>query len=348
MSARQISKSGQAIRVGAWSLMLLASFAVIFPRGAETSEPQPDSDPIGDLCALSSPSIESQKQDEVAHYHHERREAIYGVHETGLPNLNPELFRYDQVSGLLTISGFREYQPRPGAPSLRIRNQCIVSFVVDEEEAHDLLAQLHLGTVTVRVGYLVAAHEDYEVDFCPEVDDEYRHLLVDLLYVQLVDQERRVDEGGHVIDTYHTGLGYQLALRHSAQLIDLARPTIPQVQVSDLQWRPADLRWGDPLQEEHGEQVLALEHRLQPWIEQSLYPCYVRALAKNASLQGAVVLEIPLGEDGADAGFLMDTMRTEGLRECIRHQLSSIDEQLGSAALEGVDALKATVLMRRR
>ncbi len=337
----------------AWLGFVAGAAALIASATAVAATPIAEPEELERLCGLGSATIDTDDPEEHAEYHQARRSAVYEIYETPLPNLDPGLLGYDRVTGVLTISGFRTYRPQNEGPSVRIRNECIIGFEFDEEQANDLIAQFRMGTVEVRIGYQVAARSDYETDFCPaedgKDDEDASHLKVDLLYAQLVDRERGGDSG-EVIDTFYTQLGHRLSLRRSTSIIDQARQSVPEVEVSSMQWRPQGQGWGEAVEaDDVSEGLDKREAHLRPLIERALYPCYVRALGANASLQGALVLEIPLGDtEEPSPGFLMDTLRTQGLRGCVEQRLRGIDGLTAAGTDEGVDALKTTILMRRR
>lgn len=336
------------------AVIAITAAALMAAMGAMTTSwaatPLYETDEMIELCELGAPDRVTDDPDERARYHQERRRAVYDVYETPLVDLDAALLRYDRVAGLLTLSGFRQYQPRRGAPEIRIRNECILSFVLDEEEVHDLMTQIQMGTAEIRIGYHLAARSDYDAHFCPSDDDgNQRQLEVDLLYAQLVDTESSASEDDEIIDTYHTQRGHQWALRRSTQIVGLAGQSVPEVQISHVQWRPRGQRWQDDIENQSvTERLDEIEEQLRPAVERALYPCYVRALEGNASLQGAMVLEIPRDGETAKPNILMDTLDTSGLRDCVTTQLRATDELIGDWDVQQIDAFKITVLMRRR
>ncbi|TXD38585.1 hypothetical protein FRC98_06805 [Lujinxingia vulgaris] len=270
------------------------------------------------------------------HYYQERREIVHRLYELDIYGVDASSLGYDRVSGLLSVSGFR-YHPVVGASdTLRFRNECVLYFEVDEDQVEDVMTRAAMGEVFLRVEVLLAAHDDYERAFCGEGEEGQRVVEGDLLRAELVD----ASEG--VLATYRTEFGHQWHLQQRALAsAGQARGerAAPEVEVSDLMW------WADeaPLEDETTAQEDAT------WrgrVERAVYPCYVRALAENRSLQGAVVLKMALDGSEQGAQVLLDTLQRPTLQGCIRERVGELAarEDLPAEA----DALKVTVLMRRR
>lgn len=310
----------------------------------EAATPVDEAQDLNELCALGPPKG-ADEAGEIISYHKQRRAAVHGVYETELQGLDEGLFRYDRVSGLLTLSGFRTFEPLPGGPSIRFRNECILSFEMDEDQALDLLARVAMGTAHLRIGFLLAAHEDYDTNFCPN-QPEGPQLQVDLLYAEIIESD-----GGEaqVIDTYQTPLGHRRALQQSLLVVDAARQQLPEIKVSHLQWRAPGGSWEDEVDDETQDLWNALSTELEPHLERTIYPCYIRALARNASLQGALVLEVPLVDEGiGEVRFLMDTLGDATVRSCVQERIDEEEAISESPPSTEAEAFKATILMRRR
>lgn len=298
---------------------------------------------LNELCTLSAPESSSPAQDEQERYHRQRRRLVHQVHEVEIRGIDESFLDYDRVTGLLTINGFRAFVLGGQSPEIGLRNQCVVGFEVEEQEALDLMAQLALGAVRLEVGFLLAAHDDYEAEFCVSTDGGWPRLMVDLLYARLRTME------GEVLSAFQTPLGHRLALRQSALVVGAAAKAMPQVQVSHFQWRQRGLDWSESFREEAlPAELMELQGRVTADIERGIYPCYVRALSRNASLQGAMVVEVVLGEEGGErARFLMNTLGDEQVDECVQGQLQELAGFNVLREVGEVDGFKATLLMRR-
>ncbi len=313
--------------------------------------PVEEREELVDLCNFGPPEAEGDDGKEQRSYHDRRRVLVHQVYETPLPALDDGLMGYDRVTGLLTISGFRTYRPHPEGPAIRFRNECILGFEFDEEKAHDVMAQLQMGTVEVRIGYQLVARQDYDVDFCPDGDKaDHRAMVVDLLYAQLVDVEQSSDGDPRVLGTYQTPQGHRAALHRSMELVDSVTSAVPEVKISHFQWRPRGKSWSDDFGESGPPSPLQpLQEELVARIERALYPCYVGALSHNAALQGALVLSVPIEVEGGERlSFLMDTLQKPMMRQCAKERISAVMTTMEGTDYEEVDAFKLTVLMRRR
>ena len=165
------------------------------PSQVQAVTPLEATSDLVNLCSLASPEVPQDFQEDGSSYHYQRRQAIHSVYEAPLRNLDEALLDFDRVTGLMTISGFRRYQARSGAPAIRFRNECILSFEFEEERAHDVVTKIRMGTAELRIGFLVAAHDDYDVQYCDVdgTDERESELVVDLLYARLVDLEGDAD-----------------------------------------------------------------------------------------------------------------------------------------------------------
>ncbi|RVU44154.1 hypothetical protein EA187_11445 [Lujinxingia sediminis] len=286
---------------------------------------------------LGSAGAERRCPDEAhTRYYEARRDVVHRLYELDIYGVDESSLGYDRVSGLLSVSGFR-YHPVVGAgDTLRFRNECVLYFEVGEDQVEDVMTRAAMGEVFLRVEVLLAAHDDYEQTFCGEGEDGQRVVTSDLLRAALVD----ASEG--VLATYRTEFGHQWYLQQSALAgagKEPAERAAPQVEVSDLMWWSGETPLDDA----------TLKQEEATWrgrVERAVYPCYVRALAENRSLQGAVVLRMSLPGSDEGARVLLDTLQRPTLQRCIRDRISELAARDDLPAQ--ADALKVTVLMRRR
>lgn len=338
----QIERRWRSRLVGAAT----AALCVVVAAGAWAQTPVDSAEELAQICRLSTPDIDGVSAEMRDRYHRQRREVTHRVYETSLGRIDSELLGYDRVSGLLTLSGFRTHRPHDDGPAIRFRNECIPSFEVQDEQAHDLKARLQMGTVEVRIGFSVAAHTDWNIEFCSSGNDgKTPELHVDLLYARLVDTERSEADGGEVIDIYRTRKGFRRALRSENLLHAGGRFARPDVEISDVQWRAADQKW-----EEAGESSAQLTEDVHSALERAVYPCYVDALQRNATLQGAMVVEIAVddGGDGPTAEVLVDTIQSGGLTGCTVDRIARLELFEEAGEREAAAVMKATILLRRQ
>ena len=280
-------------------------------------------------------------------YHRSRREMVHQVYETRLVGLDESVLDYDRLTGLLTMSGFRNYPVEGGRLRIGLRNACILGFEFEEERAHDVIAKVAMGRVELEIGFLLAGHDDFEFTYCvvgPEGEEE---LVVDLLYARLLDREAEGE--ARVLGRYQTREGHQWALRLSTLAVDAARMALPEVAVSHFQWRAQGDGWEQELEEEVEGELQEERARLMGAIERELYSCYLRGLGRNASLQGAMVMEVSAGEARwEEMEVVLDTMGEPEIRRCVRERMEELFVRESLEARGEVDGFKATILMRRR
>ncbi len=336
----------RGLRAAMMGVLAMASVAAVASE-ASAQEVLRSAEDFEELCAVSRAETPEAWEGSPTEYHDHRRRAVHNIYETSLRLEGETLLEYDRVSGLMQISGFRRHQPLASGVEIRFRNECILSFEMSEEEAQNMIDQVALGGVELEIQFMPAAYDDYEASYCEESEGGKRELVVELLLGRLVD---RSEETSEILGEYRTAVGHQWSLLQ-AGLGGTNAMGVPEVQVSHFQWRPVGQGWADEFGDEGPpEELINLQGRLQAEIERALYPCYVRALVANGSLQGALVLEVPFGQgERRAARFLMDTLSHQGFRECAEHRLEGVVESGEEIeAAQEVDAFKATLLLRRR
>lgn len=314
-----------------WAFLMLAcSATAVGQEGATETD-------LKALCVFGPPASGDEEMGRTE-YHRHRRELVYQVHETQLREVDPALMDYDHVTGLLTISGFREYRLPDAEMTLAFQNGCTLQFEYDEARAHDIMAQIAMGTIRLEMGFLLGAVERFETDYCPQRDDGGRQLDVELLFARLIEIDARKEE--QVVGWYQTPEGLRWDLRSSTLIAEEARQAVPEVEISDFRWMPYEVH------QEIDQRQGGLRERIQEELEEGLFPCYSDTLRRNPSTQGALVVETGFG---ASLTVLLDTIDEALLEECVRQEMASIVESHREEALEmGADRFKVTVLMRRR
>lgn len=329
----------------AFAAVMLALGLVGVPHPGWAQQGEAGGLDLNELCAHSAPESPSTDREEQESYHQQRRRLVHQIHKVTIEGVDESLVDYDRVTGLLTINGFRAFVPGGQSTEIGLRNQCIVGFEVQEQEAPDVMAQLVLGAAKLEIGFLLAAHDDFEAEFCVTTDGGWPRVMVDLLYARLLSQE---DGQERSVAAYQTPLGHRLALRQSTLVVDAARRAMPEVKVSHFQWRARGKEWSESFQDEPlPEGLEQVQAQTIAEMERAIYPCYIRALSRNASLQGAMVLEVGFSQ-GAEASprFLMNTLNDEQIDECVQGQLKGLNSPAETMGPGGVDGFKATVLMR--
>lgn len=291
-------------------------------------------------------------------YQATRRKMAQEVLEVTIPAEHLTLIGYDHITGLLSVSGFRDYPLFSGKHYLRFREGCAMHFELSEEQARTWTARVRMGGAWLKVGFLLNAHDNYERPFCQNetveadsaeggvagVETSRQILLSDLLYARLVDTEEKV------ISTYHTELGHRLLLRRASQAAGgQSAGRVPRVEVTSLAWTGGVTEAVAESKSEEGAEDSAAS--LDAWwrsaIEAAAYPCYQRGLARNGHLQGAFVMRMSTSEVGqAMAEVLLDTLQIDDVSSCIVERVRAIRKP--PADLRGWSSVKVTLLFSLR
>lgn len=331
----KVGQCSQRVAVGRIGLLLGGVVFLLFASLPVAAEERPSLD---ELCLHGAPLPEAGLESEAREYHQRRRELVHQVHETRLLDLESGLLDYDRVTGVLSVSGFREYPIPFSEKRISFRNGCILRFELEEARARDVITQLEMGTAQIEIGFVVAAYDDFALHYCPEVDG-VAQLQVDLLYARLVDLDG--GEEDRILGHYQTAEGHRWALRWSSLAVEAARIAIPEVTVSHFQWNPWTFSQEESLElREHRELI-------SEQLERELFTCYAQSLRKNSSMQGAMVLEFQFSS-AREPAILLDTLDHRELRACIEQRSSELIDNLSLKEQDGPEGFKVTILMRRR
>src|SRR5690554_4395989 len=332
----------------------IAMFAVVVGSvcPAKAVQPLKGPDDIDEICRYSDPKFTDASQvgstgdsgSRSHEYQSARRTMAQKVMEVTISAEQIALIGYDHITGLLSVSGFRDYPLFSGSHYLRFREGCALHFELDEKSASDWTARVRMGGAGLKIGFMLNAHDDYEKAFCeaPKADaiqtevgdvgvtagDSQRQIvLADLLYATLVDAN------GKDLSTFHSALGHRTYLRKASQVDGQATASIPRVEVTPLVWTgassPVSVATATAAIESNLPNVETTEGALDSWwrsaIEAAVYPCYQRGLARNGRLQGAFVLRMPAaGRSNPAAETLLDTLQMEDVSSCILERVRAI------------------------
>ncbi|MBA2663527.1 MAG: hypothetical protein H0U74_14660 [Bradymonadaceae bacterium] len=297
----------------------------------EAAEPIRSGHDVDEICRFSAPISQDVGEDEARArraYQLNRRRLAQEVMEITVPSMHLAIIGYDRVTGVLSVSGLRDKALFEGQHFLRFREGCVLHFDVSEERARDLIARSQLGSIGLRIGFLLGAHDDYDKPFCAseaatatesasaqvEAQVEAKTvLLADLLYAHLVESD------GQALATYQSELGHQLHLRRVSQAVGAASRAVPRVEVTSLTWVVPAGQLDDS----------DTPHAYHSWwrgeLEAAVYPCYLRGLGKNGRLQGAFVLRVASSQGGATPPEVMlDTLQVDEVTSCIVERVQAI------------------------
>ncbi len=357
--------------------MFAVVFGIVCP--AKAVQPLEGPDDVDGICRYSDPQYkgESQRSSEAnsaraSHdYQTARRAMAQKVVEVNVTAEQLAMIGYDQVTGVLSISGFRDYPLFSGRHFLRLREGCALHFEVDEELARDWTARVRMGGAGLKVGFMLSAHDNYEQAFCENQKQETTQVhssdvatkddvsgaetsvagpvrqvvLADLLYATLIDAD------GKELSTFHSALGHRTYLRKASQKDGNSAAAVPRVQVTSLVWTgassPVTVATATAAVESVRSQVETAEGALDSWwrgaIEDAVYPCYQRGLARNGRLQGAFVMRMPAASrKNSTAEILLDTLQMDDVSSCILERVRAI--KMPSNDNRRWSSVKATML----
>ncbi|MFU8803338.1 MAG: hypothetical protein ACNA8W_05975 [Bradymonadaceae bacterium] len=326
-----------------WAALGTLGTLVIMSAPAAADQPLKGASDFETLCRHSEPvSTRSADADETATrstYQRDRRRLVQATYEVVLPSLEDSVLGYDRVTGVLSVSGFKDHSLVEGRYHLRFREACGLYFEMDEGRARDLVTRAQLGGVSLKVGFHLDPHDDYDRPICVQeavesesAEQESRErtiIRVDLLYARLVEPD------GTVLASFQTELDHDLHLRRVSQAIGAASAVTPRVELTSLRHEGSS-------EEEPWQQLEQGRAWWQHELETSVFPCYIRGLRRNGRLQGAMVVRIPAGNESPD--LILDTVQEEEVAGCIIERVEEVRRR--SPDPQDWGWLKATFLLK--
>lgn len=338
----------------------------------ETSYRVTSSKDLEQLCLFSSPLVPPRADSCLASgdrkkYYSERRRLTTEVVELSIPARDISTLNYDHVSEMLSITTRHGLPIYGDSAILRLRGQEDIQFRVSEANVEDLQRRFSRSEVELRVGVLVAAHNDYDYEFCrletigggERAGDEHSHknqtraprrllLEADVMYAQIVSES-----GDRVFAVYQSEFGKSYHVRTAALRVRNALKRVPRVEVASLMLEDREKqecrRKKEGAKSDEERQLLDADVSLDSVardLEMAVYPCYLRGLNKNDGMQGALVIRVSGDERGqiSTVDILVDTLQNKDLNACLNRQIRAIQS---SIPLESDDqSLKATLLFK--
>lgn len=326
------------------------------------------------LCRYSRPTLELVSSDGSAEleqarrtYHEERQRLLKVVREFRIPLERLGVVHYDRVMGVLTVSGVRDLDLFGGAYRLRLRQGCALQFELGDEQARDVMAQNAVGGLRLDLAVVAAARGDYERAVCltPEslgqgTEGGLRATVeTDLAWANVVDAS------GNVLASYQTQIGLQMHIRAVSQAVGASDDRVARVELSALSGTNGESGGLGGAWSTLGALYTPLDPQ-QDWVrraraelELQVLPCYHKGLSANGTLQGALVVEWPvgrqeaqlssvsnasLGAQGAQGRVLLDSLHSDSTTACVVDRLGRLPGELWELA--GFSHLKATILLR--
>ena len=226
---------------------------------------------------------------------------------------------YDRIAGALRIS---TGQAATFAAGFAIAADVhTLAFELTEVAAHKLRARYEAGSAAVRVTLLPASWSDDERPLCRK-DAESSETVLDgeVLSAQVVD------EVGRPLAAMQTPLGLEIARMREHRIRGYLDRGTPVVAVSALR------RWSADATALQSERESSLKSRMRT----ALYGCYVRGLADNRRLQGALVVKV----SSTEATVVVDSLHHHATRACALERVTEIGRDIGP------HAVKAAIIFR--
>jgi len=228
---------------------------------------------------------------------------------------------WDEALGVLSVDVTDGIPLHGGAWSLGLEGTDRVAFAVDEETAEDLVALRRMGSLSMRVVFEVATAADPDASWCLEGDDGSVTIAARLVSAEIVEPLTDRVRARATTDRFDAG-----RVRYGVEpcgTVDVAEPVaeVARVRVSSEDGVAGEIA---PL--------------VQLYLEAHLSDCYVRHLAANARLQGAMTLGFRIDDAGhsADAEVLIDAVDSPDLTRCVMTAIDGLDLPGDGAAASDV------------
>jgi hypothetical protein len=299
--------------------------ATVSAQRAQTLRTERD---VHDFCRYSQPAREvfdsetrdaAREEYEVARRQHARRPVVVNLDAKAAP-----VIEYDDVTGMLVIS---LYSPARLVDGYAVQVDVgAVRFEMTPERAHLLWARYAAGNARLEITFLPPAWADYDRPLCRQSD---ARVVIDgeTLEAELVD------EVGQSLARYETRLGHEVAMMRQHRIQGYLDSAMPVVAVSSIAPFPAGST----------RITKSQARRLRSSIRSALYGCYLRGLSRNARLQGALVVQMSLGEQDSPR-LLVDSLHSQDTSACVVERLEEYGES--ERTLPDELSLKATLIFR--
>lgn len=347
-----------------------AAFLAISSVALATSSAQ---ELVGDseaeaLCAYSEPA---EGDDEATQKRNiERRKLLHQRFSVTVTAESAPVIGYDEVTGILTINAYRPLSITP-AHAVVIDGMGALPFEVTSQRANEVIAHYMTGQARLKLEFVPASFADAEQPICTRAAENSRpksegeggdeggdegedaasvskksadsdateptrghDIHVALLRAAIVDPLGRTLVG------FDTALGREVHMLESNKIAGFLASAYPQVSVASVSFydgKPSYPRTSPSVPE-------ALASDITARIQQRLYGCYVRGLASNGRLQGALVVRFD-ASTSPKAAVMVDSLNSPPVSGCVLERLGEIGRTLAERTDEH-RSLKATLIFR--
>lgn len=313
--------------------LAVVAVALLAPISASAQELAADSQAAA-LCTYSRP-VESDDESASAR-NKERRKLLHKRFTVTVTAEDAPVIGYDDVTGILSVNAYRPL-PISEHHAVVLDGAGALPFEVTAERSNDVISHYVTGQARLRLEFVPAAFADAEQPICTRADSQEPtpHLIhAALLKASLIDPL------GRTLVSFETALGREADLLVANNIAGFLASAYPQVTVASIRYfdgKPSYPRTSPEMDE-------ALERKLTRLIQKRLYGCYVRGLASNGRLQGALVVRFDtVGE--AEATVLVDSLNSPPVAGCVVERLGEVGALVGTETAEKKQ-LKATLIFR--
>ncbi len=298
---------------------------------------------IDEYCETSQPQ---EKSGDAQRYQRERKRHASTTFSTFVGHDHLPILGYDEVRGAVEIPIFKEV-PIVDGVSIALEREQVLRFSLIEREAIDAEALYKLGRARLELRFLPASYAKWDQETCQQVGAA-RVLHVALLQARLVDESRRE------IAVYTSDLGREVEMLRVHRVDGYLGSAFPSVRITSLaavetrteavefrQNRLAAMARKTRVRERELHESVA---GLRADAEHLLFGCYVRGLAQNARLQGALVVLVDVRTPG-DSRILVDSVHEPLVSKCALKRLRDLASGPPLDA-EEVEKLRITAMFR--
>lgn len=263
-------------------------------------------------------------------YARQRTARLWESYEVTVPSEAFEIWQYDHDAAAFNVTVGEGLALFGGVYELEPLEERTLRFPLESEHAEEVATLHALGSLDVRVRFLLAPREDPWSDVCQETEDSTR-IPVRIVEAELVEVWEPQPHA-----TART-VAYALEHVHSEPtVVEQTGAAVPTVEVASVQ--VASGCTADDLTV------------LQAQMEGMLTDCYTAGLRENASLDGTLTLQFELAADGtvSEPGLRIDALVNEQASDCVIAALGRMKvERPADATASTVNALVRFVRVSR-
>ena len=276
----------------------------------------------GALTHAQPDAIEAQS-DPVA-YAQERARLLLQPHEVVVAAADYDLLPYNAELGLISAPLDGGVSLWDGDARIMFPEGAVATFEVSQHDADLLDATHQLGALDMQLVFHLNPAPEHA--YC-STSDEIPVIDATFVSAELFDAPSTISR---CQTQTSDSVASQVRYGSSSGVAEVPRPVVmmTSMQADNHAFDVAD--------------ITAMEQ----WFETQMVPCYLSGLVGNASLQGALVVSIDVGDDGVAAApdVLIDALVSEPVRACVLRELEGASVPLLG---ESIEAVRATLVFRR-